>query len=148
MATDDQLRGILAKLELKLSALNQRLVEEGDALNLADATTAAIVDALANIPGALSVAAAMVSGSLFQGLGATFDANADDVDSAVGGGGGGGWDYTAVMDASTCDECATWDGTHYNTWDEIAGAGGPLPDGGPNPDCYGSDRCRCRATIA
>lgn len=148
MATDDQLSGILAKLELKLSALNQRLVAEGDAMDLAGATSQAIVDALATIPGALSVAADMVSGSLFQGLGDTFDTNAESVDAVVGGGGGDGWDYTAVMDASTCDECATWDGTHYDTWDEIAGAGGPLPDGGPNPDCYGSGRCRCRATIA
>jgi hypothetical protein len=148
MATDDQLKGILAKLELKLSALNQRLVSEGDALTFEDATTQAIVDALANIPGALSVAADMVSGSLFQGLGDTFDANTDEVDSEVGGGGGAGWDYTAVMDASTCDECASHDGEHYDTWDEIAGAGGPLPDGGPNPDCYGTDRCRCRTTIA
>lgn len=148
MATDDQLSGILAKLELRLSAFNQRLATEADSLGLDDAATSAIVDALATIPGALSVAADLVSSGLFQGLGDTFDANSGQIDSQPGGGGGAGWDYTAVNDAATCDECSGWDGTHFDTWDEIAGAGGPLPDGGPNPDCLGSGRCRCRATIA
>lgn len=148
MATDDQLRGILAKLELKLSGFNQKLVTQSDSFDLADMTTAAIVDALAKIPGALAVAADLVTSGLYQGLGDTFDANKDAVDGSVGGGGGNGWDYTAVMDAATCDECAVWDGTHFATWEEIAGAGGPLPDGGPHEECYGSGRCRCRATIA
>lgn len=148
MATDDQLRGIRAKLELKLSTLNVRLATETDSLDFTDVATGAIVDALVNIPGALDVASRMVSGTLFQGLGDTFDKHTDELDTQVGGGGGSGWEYTAVMDGATCDVCATWDGTTFDTWEEIAGPSGPLPDGGPNEDCLGTDRCRCRASIA
>lgn len=143
MATDPDLKGIKAKLELKLGALNTRLINESEAVDLSGATANAIIDALAQIPGALAVAADLVSGALFQGLGDTFDANADAVD-----GGGNGWEYSAVMDGATCEECAGRDGEHYDTWEEIAGSDGPLPDGGPNPDCDGEDRCRCRAAIA
>lgn len=143
--SDDPLKGIKATLETKLAALEGRLVTEAEDTDLGGAAAAAIIDALANIPGALSVAADLVSGAMFQGLGDTFDANSDEIDT---GGGGNGWDYTAVMDGSTCDECETRDGEHFDTWEEIAGSDGPLPDGGPNPDCFGGERCRCRATIA
>lgn len=148
MANRDQhLRGIRAKLEVKLSGLNQNLIQQADATDLSGAAAAAIVEALGQIPGARAVAADMVSGAMFKGLGATFDEYSDQVDTPVGQE-GGGWDYTAVMDGATCDECSTWDGTHFATWEEIAGPGGPLPDGGPHEDCFGGDRCRCRAAVA
>jgi hypothetical protein len=143
VATDGDIAGIRAKLELKLHGLSTRMQDEH--VDLGDAATDAIVEALTQIPGALDAAAAVVSGAMYQGLGATFDKSSDAVDT---GGGGNGWEYTAVMDGATCDECAAHDGEQYDTWEEIAGAAGPLPDGGPNPDCYGDGRCRCRASIA
>lgn len=148
MASTSDLKGIRAKLEVGLSGLSQRLQAEADTIDLGDAATNAIINSLAEIPGALDIASRMVSGAMFQGIGATFDAAAPDIDAQAGGGGGNGWDYTAVMDGATCPTCEAWDGTHFDTWDEIAGPDGPLPDGGPNPDCDGDGRCRCRPTIA
>ena len=47
----------------------------------------------------------------------------------------GGYEYSAVMDANTCDTCGESDGETAKNIEE-------LPDV-PNPDCDGADRCRC-----
>ncbi|HWQ55670.1 MAG TPA: hypothetical protein VN442_18430, partial [Bryobacteraceae bacterium] len=43
--------------------------------------------------------------------------------------------YSALLDISTCENCAAADGAEGATPDDIPGA--------PNPDCDGGDRCRC-----
>lgn len=88
--------------------------------------------AIVQTPGALDAAGRVVSMTLASGLADVFSANADAFD---------GWQYTAVLDGATCPTCETMDGTEYATWAE---AMTDLPDGGPNPDCDGETRCRCR----
>lgn len=125
-----------------LGGMNFRVNEEAAVqLELGTVTTNAIVDALSKIPGALDVAGRMTSPTVYAGLGAVFDVASDNVDADEAGGGGNGWEYTAVMDDGTCDVCAAADGTTYDTWEQ---AQDDLPDGGPNPDCFGGSRCRCR----
>jgi hypothetical protein len=46
------------------------------------------------------------------------------------------------LDGGTCDICAPMDGTEYHSLDELYTV---LPDFGPNPNCLGGGRCRCRA---
>jgi hypothetical protein len=49
------------------------------------------------------------------------------------------------MDKATCEVCAYFDGTIYYSWRAIAELStSPLPGGGPNPGCFGTNRCRCR----
>lgn len=45
------------------------------------------------------------------------------------------YEYSALLDVSTCPSCASDDGKESNTMDD-------LPDT-PNPNCAGSDYCRC-----
>lgn len=85
------------------------------------------------MPGALNVAGQIVSGSMFGGIGDVYSENAGLFSSFT---------YSAVMDNATCDECAALDGEEFDSWEAIQAV---LPDGGPNPDCYGEGRCRCRA---
>lgn len=93
----------------------------------------ALAKALLAQPGGRSIAAGVVSTALFRGMGQTFEENESIV---------GGWEYTSVLDGGTCEVCEPLDGTTYDSWAEIQEV---LPNGGPNPECLGGDRCRCRA---
>lgn len=130
-----QLGDIAARLLSHLNGLSVRL--QNRRVELEASAGGEIADALARAllrqPGGRSIAAALVSPALFGGLGETFEQNQDLV---------GGWEYSAVLDGGTCDRCAPLDGTTYPSWDAIQGV---LPNGGPNPDCLGGGRCRCRA---
>lgn len=53
----------------------------------------------------------------------------------------GGYEYSAILDGGTCDECAPLDGTFYRTLQDLYTV---LPGFGPNPKCRGRKRCRCR----
>lgn len=85
------------------------------------------------IPGALNVASNVVSTGLLSGIGDVYDQAAGLFATFI---------YSAVMDSGTCDVCAPLDGTVFDSWEAIQAV---LPDGGPNPDCEGGPRCRCRA---
>lgn len=138
-ARDDALDVAAAKLRQKLDGFAIRITNEYTVqLQIADrgAVGDALANALINVLGARSIAADLVSTAMFSGMGATFEENQDLV---------GGWEYSAVLDGGTCDECDSKDGTEYDSWDALQD---DLPDGGPNPDCYGGDRCRCRALPA
>jgi hypothetical protein len=105
------------------------------AVDLSAATRGEILAAVGRLPGVRSIAADFTSVPAFAGLGSVWDeADAAGITSA--------WTYTAVMDDATCETCAAADGDVYPSWDEIQTV---LPDGGPNPDCDGGGRCRCRA---
>lgn len=119
-----------------LAQLSRRLGQEWAEADLSGLSQSAIVSALYSVPGARNIAAAVVSPALADGLGATFEENEDLV---------GGWEYTAVMDGGTCDVCDAADGLTFDTWAQISAF---LPDGGPNPECLGGDRCRCRPVPA
>jgi hypothetical protein len=138
-----KLTAAAAKLQQLLYPLNARLERAALGLDLGGLAQERIVGALAQVPGALDVAGRMVSGAMYGGLGEAFDRASEQVDAQPepGQGGGNGWEYTAVMDDATCDPCASAEGTTYETWDE---AQDDLPDGGPNPECDGEERCRCR----
>jgi hypothetical protein len=66
------------------------------------------------------------------GLADTFEAAADAFD---------GWEYTSVLDGGTCDQCRPHDGERYRTLEDAYKV---LPNFGPNPECRGGWRCRCR----
>lgn len=140
-----KIRDLITRLQQHLTRYEHRTIEQATSLDLGALSRAAVARALEKIPGALDVAGRMVSGALYAGLGAAFDKAAGQVDQAVvpvgAVGGGNGWEYTAVMDDRTCSECEPRDGTTYATWAE---AQDDLPDGGPNPECLGDGRCRCR----
>jgi len=93
----------------------------------------ALAKALIEVLGARTIAAGVVSTALFTGMGQTFEENADVV---------GGFAYSSVLDGGTCDVCESLDGTEYASWADVQT---DLPNGGPNPECLGGDRCRCRA---
>lgn len=138
-ARDHMLEAAEAKLQAKLAGLSIRITNEHTVqLQLADqgAIGDALANALINVLGARSIASDLVSTAMFSGMGATFEENSDLV---------GGWEYSAVLDGGTCDECESADGTIYESWDDLQD---DLPDGGPNPSCFGGDRCRCRALPA
>jgi hypothetical protein len=107
----------------------QRRVEA----DLGEASTAAVANSLYRVLGSRDLASRVISSALTAGLGQTFEANADLV---------GGWEYTAVLDGATCEECEPLDGEQYDTLDALFEV---LPDFGPNPQCLGEGRCRCRA---
>lgn len=87
---------------------------------------------VSRMPGALDVASRLVTVSMYDGMGEVFE-GANDVHT---------WIYSAVMDNKTCSVCGHYDGREFGSWEEI---GLVLPGGGPNPQCYGHERCRCRA---
>jgi hypothetical protein len=127
------LAGVKRTVSSGLNGLRVRIEHDLVHADLASASSSAIADAILRIPGARDIASRVISTALISGLGETFEQNQDLVD---------GWVYTAVLDDGTCDECAPLDGTEYDTLDDLFQ---DLPDFGPNPDCYGGGRCRCRA---
>lgn len=115
-----------------LVQLSRRVERDLTAVDLETASQAAIATALYRVPGARDLASRLVSGALTDGLAATFEANSELA---------GGFEYTAVLDGGTCPSCEALDGEVFDSWDAIQEV---LPDGGPNPDCDGEERCRCR----
>ena len=93
-----------------------------------------IVDAVRATPGGRDIASRVVSRALMRGFQDRWENLGADVVA--------GWEYTAVLDGGTCDECEPLDGEVYATVDELYVV---LPGFGPNPLCLGGGRCRCRA---
>jgi hypothetical protein len=122
-----QLNGLSVKLQLEEDAIRVKLVARGEG-----SIAAALADALLKVQGGRSIAAGLVSSTLFSGMGTTFEANESIV---------GGWETSAVLDGGTCDECETHDGDQFATWAEAQEL---MPNGGPAVYCLGGDRCRCR----
>ena len=120
-------------MRLGLDRIALRVSDDFVAADLSGASTNAIAQAMLNVPGARDLASRVVSTALYSGMGQTFEENEDLI---------GGWEYTAIMDGGTCDQCAPLDGTQYPSWLSIQDV---LPNGGPNPACIGGGRCRCRA---
>lgn len=123
---------LLGRLRHRLGHLSVKIQDEAIGLDLSSLAIDSIEKALIDILGARSIAADLVAPAFDAGLAATFEQHQDLVD---------GWAYSSILDAGTCDECSSLDGTTYATWADISEV---LPDGGPNPACAGSDRCRCR----
>jgi hypothetical protein len=124
-----------ARLQALLHAYSRKLTPRVNDLGGqvgVDLGTEDVAAAAFKIPGSLDVASRIVSTGMFAGMGDVYDANSGLF---------GQWQYSAVMDAATCDVCAEHDGDTYDSWEE---AMTDLPDGGPNPDCDGDGRCRCR----
>lgn len=119
-------------INLGLPGLTVRITDELLVADLTNMSAAAIAEALLRIPGARDIASRVISTALTSGMGATFEEHADLVK---------GWQYTAVLDGGTCDVCAPLDGTEYATLAELLV---DLPGFGPNPECDGGGRCRCR----
>lgn len=127
------LRRVRDLLSTLLVGISRRVQREAVTADLSTVAASAAIRALdRRVPGALDAASRLVSPALLSGVGDVFEAHADLFDA---------WTYTAIMDAATCDVCAELDGSSYPSWDDLMGV---LPDGGPNPDCYGGSRCRCR----
>jgi hypothetical protein len=127
------------QLATLFGTINFRVNEEAAAtLDLGIVAADALAEELAKVPGALDVASRMTSPGVYAGLGDAFDVAADTVDVDAGG---RGWEYTSVMDKGTCEPCA---GAHGRTYPSWAAAQIDLPNGGPNPRCFGGTRCRCR----
>lgn len=103
---------------------------------LGGAPQAALIRAVMRVPGGRDIASRVVSTALISGMGQTWEQNQDIVHA---------WEYTAVLDAGTCPACAPLDGTRYQSLDELFAV---LPNFGPNPNCHGGGRCRCRAVPA
>lgn len=128
--------GLLNTVRRGLGGIGIRVADDLVAVDLSTASSTAIAQALMNVPGARDLASRVVSTALYSGMGQTFEENEHLVD---------GWEYSAVLDAATCDQCAPLDGTTYPSWEAIQDV---LPNGGPNPACLGGGRCRCRAVPA
>jgi hypothetical protein len=124
----------IARLGDRLGGIGLRIGRETpDALGRSDTERELrrIIDR--RVPGTLDAASRVVSGALAAGQGDIFSLNSPIFTS---------WVYSAMMDARTCAVCQRLDGTTYPTWQAIQAV---LPDGGPNPSCYGDGRCRCMA---
>lgn len=100
---------------------------------LEDLATDAMIAALLKIPGARNAAAEVVSRAFISGLAVTYEQHADLIP---------GWQYTGINDKGHCPRCSAHDGEEYDTLDALFAV---LPNFGPNPDCRGGNRCRCRA---
>ncbi len=120
-------------MRLGLDGIALRISDELVVADLTGAATSAIAHALLAVPGSRDLASRVVSTALYSGMALTFEENEDLVD---------GWEYSAVLDSAVCESCAPLDGTTYPSWLAIQDV---LPNGGPNPECLGGGRCRCRA---
>lgn len=129
-------RDVRGYLGRELNGIGVRIEDDLLLADLSGASEVAIANALMGIPGARDLASRVISSALMDGFGATFEANQDLV---------GSWEYTAVMDGATCDPCGQWDGAVFQSLGELFQV---LPDFGPNPECSGGGRCRCRAVPA
>jgi hypothetical protein len=132
-AANQRIAALEGSLQHGLAQLTVKIEQQAVGVDLSTVATSAIHKAVVNVLGARSIAASLVAPAFDAGLGWTFDEHADLVD---------GWQYSAILDGGTCDPCADEDGETFESWDAIQDV---LPGGGPNPDCDGGDRCRCRA---
>jgi BMFP domain-containing protein YqiC len=123
---------LINRLAGHLPTISVRVRRRAVEVTLAQESQRAVLRAAGRVPGALDAASRLVSSSFYAGMGDVFSASSDLIQ---------GWSYSAVLDGGTCDTCSAMDGTTYDSWDE---AQGDMPDGGPNPDCDGDGRCRCR----
>lgn len=126
--------GLGVNLSAMLGGLAVRIDDglvAGDASGLALATIADRMEREA--PGVLDVASRLVSSGFSGGLSDVYAANEHLFSE--------GWQYTAVMDGATCDECRRHDGEVFHSLADLYRV---LPNFGPNPSCYGDGRCRCR----
>lgn len=130
---DQRMIGVEGTLQHGLSQLTVKIEQQTLGVDLTTVATDAIHKAVMNVLGARSIAASLVAPAFDAGLGWTFDEHADLVD---------GWQYSAILDGAACDPCASEDGETFESWEAIQDV---LPGGGPNPECDGGDRCRCRA---
>jgi len=131
---DERLARVLRELLAALTGIRVRLTEEARGARFGtEPITEELLDRLdRRIPGARDFAARISSGLFISGIGEIYESNADLFPC---------FHYSAVMDAATCEVCARFDGTRYESW--IQGEV-DLPGGGPNPACLGNGRCRCR----
>lgn len=137
-STKARISHVLTKLRGFLGGITIRARREHASAELGSLTGRAIVDALdRRVPGALDAASRLVSGTFADGLASVYEEHPDAFDA--------GWIYSAAGDAAMCDECASHDGEEFET---LEAAYEVLPDFGPNPDCDGEDRCRCRLVPA
>lgn len=127
-----RVRALLNRLSGWLPTISVRTRRRAVEMQLAGAAQSEILSAAARVPGALDAASRLVSSAYYGGMGDVFSASADLIS---------GWTYSAILDGATCEECEAKDGTHYDSWED---AQDDMPDGGPNPDCDGDGRCRCR----
>jgi hypothetical protein len=116
----------------EIAALKVKIRKQRVSLEAGGAAQDAILAALYTVPGAMDIASRVVSTALNEGFSSTFS----DLAGVVKG-----WEYSAILDDGTCDECEGHDGEQYATWDDAMEV---MPDGGPLPDCAGGGRCRCR----
>lgn len=123
-------------LKRRLRGVSVRVQAEYVALDLTDLGYSAVLRALYRVPGARDAASRVVSSALTAGLSATFSDSGGNVTA---------WMYSSVLDGGTCAECASHDGEVFDTVQALFEV---LPDFGPNPACYGGDRCRCRGVPA
>lgn len=126
----ERLTPIGQRILSELAAFSRRII--GDLAGEPWFDLDALPRTVARIPGPGGIAAGAVSAPYTSGLAETYEANEDLF---------GGWQYTAVLDGGTCEVCAPLDGTTFQTLEEALAV---LPDFGPNPDCLGGWRCRCR----
>jgi len=120
-------------LDSRLADVTVRVHAEAVGLDFGTIAQQAIIRALRRVKGARFAAADLVSPVFVSGLADTFEQHADLVTA---------WQYTAVNDSGLCDVCAPWDGHVFASLDALFEV---LPDFGPNPECLGGRRCRCRA---
>lgn len=130
---DEQTQKLVALLRQLGAKVEDAAHSQNAELMVGDIAQLVAIQRVAQLPGALNVASQLVSGAMYAGIGSVLDANAGLFTS---------WLYSAVMDNATCSPCAALDGQQFESWDAIQEV---LPDGGPNPDCDGEGRCRCRA---
>jgi hypothetical protein len=131
--TDPRLANVEAALQRHLNGMSSRVDADSISLLAGGEPASAVARAMERqVPGALDAASRLVSSTMALGLDDVFSKNAGLFTT---------WQYSAVMDAATCEVCESLDGTEYGS---IGEAYNDLPNFGPNPDCFGNGRCRCR----
>ena len=129
---------VTATLQPIFDRLGQQLITTGVRLDTATVNDF-LVRGTVDVGGIISAAGVRgaITGLLPQaftsGLATTYEQAPDDTF--------GGYEYSAELDGGTCPECDGQNGTVFATLDEAYQV---LPDFGPNPNCYGGWRCRCR----
>jgi hypothetical protein len=130
-------RALTRALRQYLGAITVRARKEAKALAVEIEVTERARERIAEevekrVPGARDAASRLVSGAFDAGLAGVYEDHEDLFPC---------WQYTAVMDAATCEPCRSKDGTRYESLAELYE---DLPNFGPNPLCLGDGRCRCR----
>lgn len=126
-----RLKRVIAQLGKLLPSIDIRLRRRVVQADVSDLSAAAVARQLAKVPGALDVAGRMVSAGYNAGRAGVFEEHRELVPR---------WQYSAVLDARTCDICEFHDGSEHDTLESLYEV---LPNFGPNPDCLGGGRCRC-----